>query len=113
MIIFRVEHNRQRLPVEVEICESMLERGRGLLLRRCPNRRTTMLLKPCSTVHTMGMVYRIDVLFCDDEGRILRIVEGLKPFRIATCPGATSVWEARAGFAADWGWQVGDRIMPC
>lgn len=113
MIIHRVEHNRRRLPVDVQVCESLLERGRGLLLRRCPGRRDAMLLQPCSTVHTLGMAYRIDVVFCDGEGRILRIVERLPPFRITHCPGAAVAWEARAGFAAEWGWQVGDRIGPC
>lgn len=113
MIIHRVEHNRRRLPVDVEVCESAAERGRGLLLRRCPDRRSAILLKPCATVHTLGMVYRIDVMFCDGEGRILRIVEGLAPFRIARCPGASLVWEAGAGFVAHWGWRVGDRIVPC
>jgi uncharacterized protein len=113
MIIHRVEHNRRRMPVDVEVCETVLERGRGLLLRRCPDRRAALLLKPCSTVHTLGMTYRIDVMFCDEEGRILRIVESLPPFRIAHCPGAHLAWEAGAGFAAHWGWQVGDRISPC
>jgi uncharacterized membrane protein (UPF0127 family) len=112
MIIHRVEHNRRRVPVDVEVCESRFERSRGLLLRRCPDHRTAMMRKPCSMVHTVGMIYRIDVLFCDDDNRILRIVEALAPFRFARCPGASHVWEAQAGFAAHWGWQVGDRITP-
>jgi uncharacterized protein len=113
MIIHRVEHNRRRLPVDVEVCETFLERGRGLLLRRCPNQRTALLMKPCSAVHTLGMSFEVDVVFCDADGRILQIVERLSPFRVARCPGACLAWEAAGGFIAHWGWQVGDRITPC
>lgn len=113
MIIHRIEHNRRRLPMHVHVCESRTERGRGLLLRRCPDRRTAWLLQRCSTVHTIGMFYPIDVLFCDDSGRIIRIVERLRPWRIARCNGARDVWELGAGGAALWGWRIGDRLAPC
>jgi uncharacterized membrane protein (UPF0127 family) len=113
MIVHRVEHNRRRLHMHVHVCESRIERGRGLLLRRCPDRRTAFLLRDCSAVHTFGMTYPIDVLFCDEAGRILRIVKGLKPFRMARHGNASAVWEMRAGGAELWGWRVGDAIAPC
>jgi uncharacterized membrane protein (UPF0127 family) len=113
MIIHRVEHNRRRLPMHVHVCESRLERGRGLLMRRCPDHRTAYLLRNCSAVHTFGMTYAIDIVFCDPDGRILRIERGLRPFRAAREAGATLVWELSAGTAARWGWQVGDEISPC
>jgi uncharacterized membrane protein (UPF0127 family) len=75
--------------------------------------RTAYLLKPCSAVHTFGMAYPIDVLFCDAAGTILRIVPGLPPWRVARHAHAAAVWELRAGSAEQWGWRVGDRISPC
>lgn len=113
MIIHRIEHNRRRLPMHVYVCETQLERGRGLLMRRCPDQRTAYLLRNCSAVHTVGMTYPIDVVFCDLNGRILRIVAGLPPFRFARHRNAAAVWEASAGVAARWGWKVGDEIGPC
>jgi uncharacterized membrane protein (UPF0127 family) len=113
VIIHRIEHNRRRLPMDVHVCESRLERGRGLLLRRCPDQRTAYLLKRCSAVHTIGMTYPIDIVFCSDSGRILRIVKGLRPFRVARHPKAAEVWELASGVAAQWGWRVGDEIGPC
>jgi len=113
MITHRVEHNRRRLPMHVHVCESRIERGRGLLMRRCPDQRTAYLLRNCSAVHTMGMSYAIDIIFCDARGRILRIVRGLRPFRIARHSGAALVWEMAGGMAERWGWQVGDEIGPC
>jgi uncharacterized membrane protein (UPF0127 family) len=113
MIIHRVEHNRRRLPMHVHVCESRVERGRGLLMRRCPDHRTAYLLRICSAVHTVGMSYAIDIVFCDATGRILRIVKGLRPFRLARHAGAVVVWETAAGVVERWGWQIGDEIVPC
>jgi uncharacterized membrane protein (UPF0127 family) len=114
MMIFRVEHNHHRLRrVQVHVCESRLERGRGLLLRRRLDQETAWLLPGCRSVHTIGMHYRIDVVFCDQRGRILSIRENLGPCRIARQPEACHVWEAQAGTVRSWGWQVGDLIRPC
>jgi uncharacterized protein len=113
MIIQRVEHNRRRLAMHVHVCESRIERGRGLLFRRCPDQRTAFLLQRCSSVHTIGMTYAIDIVFCNDTGRILRIVRNLRPFRVVRHPDAVQVWEVAPGVAAKWGWRVGDEIGPC
>lgn len=113
MIICRVEHNRRRLRMQVHVCESRVERGRGLLLRACPDMHTAYLLPDCRAVHTIGMGYALDVLFCDSSGRILRIVSGLRPCRMVRERRARQVWELRAGAVSHWGWQVGDAITPC
>ncbi len=113
MIVCRVEHNRRRLRMQVHVCESRFERGRGQLLRPRPAVDTAFLLRDCRSVHTIGMTYPLDVLFCDESGRILRIVSGLKPCRMAHERRARQVWELRAGAADHWGWRVGDAIVPC
>jgi uncharacterized protein len=113
MMVCRVEHNQRRVPMQVHVCESRLERGRGLLLRRRPDIHTAFLLRNCGAVHTIGLAYPLDVLFCDGSGRILRIVSSLRPYRFARDGRARQVWELRAGAATHWGWRVGDAIMPC
>lgn len=113
MMVCRVEHNRRRLPMQVHVCESRVERGRGLLLRPRPDIRTAWLLQDCRAVHTIGMPYALDVLFCDADGRILRIVPSLRPCRFARDARAAQVWELCAGAASHWGWRVGDAIQPC
>lgn len=113
MIVCRVEHNRRRLRMQVHVCESRIERGRGLLLRPKPDVHTAFLLRNCRSIHTLGMSYPLDVLFCDASGRILKIVTGLRPCRIAHEQRARQVWELCAGAAEHWGWQVGDAILPC
>jgi uncharacterized membrane protein (UPF0127 family) len=113
MMICRVEHNRRRLRMQVHICESRFERGRGLLMRPRPDVHTAFLLRNCRAIHTIGMVYPLDVLFCDAAGRILKIVPALRPCRLAHESRARQVWELCAGGASYWGWRVGDAITPC
>lgn len=113
MMVCRVEHNRRRLRMQVHVCESRLERGRGLLLRRQPDLATAFLLRDCRAIHTIGMAYPLDVLFCDATGRIVRIVSGMRPCRMAHEGRARQVWELSAGAVSHWGWRVGDEILPC
>ena len=113
MMVCRVEHNRRRLRMQVHVCESRLERGRGLLLRRRPDLATAFLLRDCRAIHTVGIVYPLDVLFCDASGRIVRIVSGMRPCRMARDGRARQVWELCAGAVNHWGWRVGDEIQPC
>jgi Uncharacterized ACR, COG1430 len=54
-----------------------------------------LLIKPCSSIHTFFMAYPIDVLFLSSDGVVLKIVSGLKPWRMAWCKGATAVLEMR------------------
>ena len=42
-----------------------------------------LLIEPCSSVHTFGMRYSIDVLFLDRQLTIVKTVESLKPWRVA------------------------------
>ncbi|QRR44403.1 DUF192 domain-containing protein [Bordetella pertussis] len=75
-------------------------RGRlvGLLgRRRPPGPRSGLLMAPCRAVHTWGMAYAIDVAFVGRDGRVLRLVRGLKPWRGALCVRAVAVVETRVG----------------
>jgi uncharacterized membrane protein (UPF0127 family) len=55
-----------------------------------------LLIPGCHSVHTFGMRFPLDVLFIDDAGRPLRIVRGLRPWRVVSCPGAAAVIERRS-----------------
>lgn len=54
-------------------------------------------LEPCSSVHTAGMRIPIACAFLDAEGRVLRVVDPLPPWRHAAVRGARAVVEIRAG----------------
>jgi len=91
-------------------------RLRGLLLR-APLRGEAMQalwLRPCGSVHTIGMRYPLDIVFLDRAGQVLDWCESLRPWRARGCRGAFHTVElAPGGIAAlapnrgeTWQWQA-------
>ena len=59
-----------------------------------------LLLDPCSSIHTFGMRFPIDVVFLDAGRRILGLREQVAPWRCAWAPRSTRmVLELAAGRA--------------
>src|SRR5437868_15485931 len=74
-------------------------RMRGLLGRGGLAAGEGLLLQPAGSVHTFFMRFAIDVVFLDRERRVLRVVEGLPPWRAAAARRARTVLELGAGGA--------------
>ena len=70
-----------------------------------------LYLPRCPSVHTLFMKMPIDVVFLDRAGRILRICEGLPPWRVASCVGASGVVELAAGRSRAAGLSAGRRLV--
>ncbi|MDP9994161.1 uncharacterized membrane protein (UPF0127 family) [Variovorax boronicumulans] len=83
----------------VRVAERGWDRTRGLLGRPRLAASEGLLIMRCSSVHTVGMRYPIDVVFLDRHGGIARVVESLRPMRVAMCLRATHVLELAAGQA--------------
>jgi len=91
-----------------EIPETRRGRARGLLRRDGID--GIMVLRPCRNVHTLGMRFPIDVVFCDRGGIVLR-VSTLRPGRISAFVARSAmVLEAEAGACARWELRVGDTV---
>jgi uncharacterized membrane protein (UPF0127 family) len=89
-----------------EVASSRGARRRGL--RRRDSLEGALVLRPCRQVHSVGMRFPIDVVWCDADGRVLRIA-ALKPRRVSRPVWrARFVVEAERGAAARWRVQVGD-----
>ncbi len=65
-------------------------------------------IERCASVHAFGLRAPIGCAFLDAGGRVLRVVDPLPPWRVATARGARSVVECRAGVLADL--RPGDRL---
>jgi uncharacterized membrane protein (UPF0127 family) len=84
------ERTRKVLASRVEIAETRAERRRGLLGRTSLADGGALMLIPCFAVHTAFMRFRIDVVFLDRDGRVVRTVSRLAPWR------AVMAWRGRA-----------------
>ncbi len=71
------------------------ERMRGLLGTRELGDRS-LLIAPCSSVHTFAMHYAIDLVFIDKHWRVIKTVNSLKPWRMAAARNAAMVLELAA-----------------
>lgn len=69
-------------------------------------------LPNCAAIHTFFVRVRVDTAFCDREGRVLRLIRDLAPFRITGhVTGAAMVWEMRAGGSLSTAVSVGDILI--
>ena len=72
---------------------NFFERMRGLLFKEKLNSSSGLIISPCSSVHTFGMKYTIDVVFLDKELTIVKLVKSLKPWRMAASNTSSIVLE--------------------
>jgi uncharacterized membrane protein (UPF0127 family) len=93
-----------------ELADRPLPRMRGLMGRRGLPAGEGLLLSPAPAIHTAFMRFPIDALFLDRDLRVLKLVERLRPWRVASEHRAYSVLELSAGEAARRGVKVDDRL---
>lgn len=104
------DRTRSAVALEVDVAITRATRRRGLLGRESLGATEGLLLSPCKAVHTVGMRFPIDVVFIDRDGRAVRIVPALAPWRIAMSARAKAVIELAAGTAAASDIQIGDLL---
>ena len=92
----------------LEVPTNRRDRARGLLGR--DDFDEAMLLRPCRSVHTVGMRFPIDVAVCDADLVIVRVVT-MRPNRISRPSWrGRAVVEVPAGTFAHWGVGPGDQL---
>ena len=94
-----------------ELAERGLARMRGLLGRDALAPGTGMLIDSAPSVHMFFMRFAIDVVFLDRDRKVVRVVQGLRPWRIAGARKAVAALELPSGAAAEAGLQVGDVLV--
>jgi uncharacterized membrane protein (UPF0127 family) len=65
------------------LADRLWSRMVGLLGRKHLPDGEAMILRPCSSIHTLFMRFPIDVVYLDREARVLKVVPCLKPFRFS------------------------------
>lgn len=85
------------------------DRLRGLVGRRALAPGEGLLLRPAASIHTLGLRFAIDAVFCDRELTVIDVVRDLRPGRVAARRGAQVVLELAAGAAE--GIEPGDGLV--
>ena len=111
--------NRTRgavLALRVERAEGMLDRMRGLLGRAALREGEGLALLPCNSIHTFFMRFPIDAVFLDRNGRVVRALPALRPWRATRFHlRAAQAVELPEGTLARTGTREGDELAfePC
>jgi uncharacterized membrane protein (UPF0127 family) len=105
------ETKGSELAGDVRLAKGVWAKFWGLMGRRPLPDGQGLLLKPCTSVHTFFMRFRIDVIFLSKESRVVKIIPAMKPWRAALGGrGAYSALELNGGTAEAAGLEVGDTL---
>lgn len=105
--------NRTKATVvadRVQKATTFWRRLKGLLGTSSLPARSALIIKPCSSVHTFGMRYPIDVLFVDRNHYIVKIVENMLPGKLSMASGSHYVVELPIGTVELTACSVGDQL---
>lgn len=89
---------------------SAWERTRGLLGRPALQTGEGMLIRECRLVHTLGMRYALDLVFLDNSGCVKKLVDNLRPGRMAGSLHAHQTLELAPGTLASINLKAGDTL---
>ena len=98
------------LAERIEVAVTRQHRRKGLLGRTGLEPSSALIIAPCFSIHTMFMRFDIDAVFVDDDGRAVKVVRDMGPWRIAVNPTAHAVVEMPAGSLRDRQVHIGDRL---
>jgi uncharacterized protein len=79
------------------VADTFRSRLRGLAWLDRAKAGPGLLLPRCSSVHTFGMRFELDVYFLDRSGRVLSVRRRVPPQRVLWCRGASAVLEIPSG----------------
>jgi uncharacterized membrane protein (UPF0127 family) len=109
--------NRTReafLGLRVAPADTVLLRLKGLLGRIAFKPHDGIWLIPSRGIHTIGMLFAVDLIYLDAANKVIHLVENLGPFRISPirirCASILEL-EPRSIFASNT--QVGDALLIC
>ena len=101
------------VATEAAVADSYVRRLVGLLgkTKKWAQRGRGLWIVPSSGVHTIGMMFPIDLIFLNKEKRVVHVEEYVRPFRISKVSlKAVSVLELPPHTIYSTGTQIGDKI---
>jgi uncharacterized membrane protein (UPF0127 family) len=70
------------LAFRVKVADSVLSRLVGLLGKRFLEPESGLWVVPCNSIHTIGMLFSIDVVMLDKELKVVGLRELMRPYSI-------------------------------
>jgi uncharacterized membrane protein (UPF0127 family) len=91
--------------------DTIFKRMKGLLGRDTLPAGEALWLRPCKSVHTIGMKFPIDILFLDKDRKVVGVEENIPPNRFSSFVfRADGALELPAGTVSESATRVGDTV---
>ncbi len=89
------------LAEHVRVADTVWSRFMGLMFARELPTGHGLAIRPCNSIHMFFMRFALDVVFVDGEGRVVRVLESIRPWRASSfVRGAKAAIELPAGTTA-------------
>jgi uncharacterized protein len=99
------------IPYSIKLADSFFTRLKGLMFRKDQLVEEGLWIFPCNSIHMCFMKFSIDAVFLTKEGRIVKMVENLQPWRfVKPIKDAYSVIELPVGTIEKLDLKQGDLI---
>jgi uncharacterized membrane protein (UPF0127 family) len=93
------------------VADSFITRLVGLLRDKSLAPGDGLWIKPCNSIHSIGMHFVFDAVFLDKDLRVVHLMHEMKPWRASKMVWtAQSVLELPAGIIAQTGTEMGDQF---
>jgi uncharacterized protein len=93
------------------VADTFYTRLIGLLRARTLEYGDGLWIKPCNSIHSIGMRFKFDAIFLDKDLRVVHLVREMKPWRISKMVfSARSVLELPAGLISQTATVQGDQF---
>ncbi|MCJ8009239.1 DUF192 domain-containing protein [Lederbergia wuyishanensis] len=100
-----------QLPLIIHRADTSWKRLKGLLFYKEPIMEEGLLITPCNSIHMFFMRFAIDVVFLDQANKVVKVVSGLKPWKmIPPVSNAYATLELPTGTIANQQISIGDTI---
>lgn len=106
------KRGNKSIPYSINIADTFFSRLKGLMFKKTPLHQEGLWIIPCNSIHMCFMNFSIDAIFLDKEGRIVKLVTDLNPWRfVKPVANAHSVVELPAGTCQQFGLKAGDLLQ--
>lgn len=109
MIIENVTQ-KKIIATDATLANTFFARLKGLLGTKNLGTGKALLIRPCNSIHTIGMNYAIDVLFLDKHDSIVKTIKEMPAGKFSLCSSSCYVIELPPGTIEATGTVVGDMV---
>lgn len=104
-----IKKNSQIITDNAQRADNFFTRFKGLMFVKEIEDNYALHITPCNQIHMLNMRFALDVIYLDQNGRVVKIDENIQPGKICkTVRNAKSVIEMKASAAAKLGINQGD-----